>query len=135
MFRLRSFSKPLVCVMLAGGLTPAVTDAKLPPSPIEFESQQANPARPPRVVIVASDNVTVVRIIDCLYLENVGVCIDLALAAEGTSLSTIDTNRTGRFIQGLARVGSVFGPRAVNNVNYGYDDLFIEGDIKIRAQE
>lgn len=135
MIRVRLFSKSLVCAMLVGGLTPAVTDAMLPPSEVQFESQQVKVARPPKVVIVAPDSVTVVHIIDCDYQQNVGACLDMALAAEGASVMTIDANRTGKFLQGTARVGSMLGPRATGNVDYGYDDLLIEGDIKIRAQE
>ena len=136
MTRLHSVSKSLVCVMLAGGLTPAPADAKPPPSEFDFvEQQQVNPARPPKVVLVAQDSVTVLQIIDCYYQQNVGECIDSGFAASGSSLTAIDTNRTGRFLQGAARVSSVLGPRATANVNYSYDSLVIEGDVKIRAQE
>ncbi|HEY0133726.1 MAG TPA: hypothetical protein VGB85_06585 [Nannocystis sp.] len=136
MTRLHSFSKTLVCVMLAGGLTPAPADAKLPPPETDFnEQQQVNPARPPRVVLVAQDSVTVIEIFDCAYQQNVGACIDSAFAGSGTSLAAIDTNRIGRFLQGTARVSAMSGPRAIANANYSYDNLLIEGDIKIRAQE
>jgi len=140
MSRLQSFSKSLVCVMLAGGLTPAPADAAPNSPPFEPEldfsaQQQVNPARPPKVVIVAQDNVTVVKIFDCMYQQNVGQCIDQGLAAEGSTLSAIDTNRIGKFLQGSARIGSMGGPRATANVNYGYDNLLMEGDVKIRAQE
>ena len=136
MTRLHAFSKTLVCVMLAGGLAPAPAQAKLPPPDTDFNApQQANPARPPRVVIVASDNVTVLQVIDCAYQQNVGACLDASFAASGASLSSIDTNRTGKFLQGSARVSSTAGPRATANLNYSYDTLLIEGDVKLRAQE
>ena len=131
MTRLHAFSKCLVCAMLIGGLTPATANA----DPDYVTVQQSNPARPPKVVIVASDNVTVIKIIDCKYQMNVGACLDMKLAAEGSSLTAIDSNRTIMFLQGAARVGSTSGSRALEKVTYGYDDLFIEGDIQLRAAE
>lgn len=138
MKRLPTLLKSLACLLMAAALTPTASDAApLPkPGPGDIENQQ-KAAHPPIIVIVGSDNVTVVRTIMCEYRENVGACLEEASlsAGGGEPLPPYDDNSTCTFVSGRARIGSYLGPFATANLNYDYYDLFIDTDITLRAPE
>jgi len=144
MNRLLSLWKPLACVLLAGAVAPAASAAPLMPLP-DFNSPQSNPARPPVVVIVGADNVTVLHRISCTYRQNVGSCLDSAgieINEEELTLeeqpapeqtNVYDDDDICTFVTGRARIGSYLGAFATADLNYDYYDLYIESDLRLRA--
>ena len=150
MNRLPSPWKYLACVLLAGTLAPAASDAApeaLPDSQPDYINPQSNPARPPVVVIVASDNVTVLHRISCTYRQNVGSCLDAASVqinqeqvipeeqAPPEQTSAYDDDDTCTFVAGRARIGSYLGAYATAGLNYDYYDIYIESDLQLRAAQ
>ena len=146
MNRLPSLLKTLACVLLAGAVAPAASAAPLKPLP-DFNSPQSNPARPPVVVIVASDNVTILHRISCTYRQNVGSCLDAASVqinqeqvipeeqAPPEQTSAYDDDDTCTFVAGRARIGSYLGAYATAGLNYDYYDIYIESDLQLRAAQ
>ncbi len=137
MIQLRSFFKFVACAMFASVLAPATSGAQPQPLPDgpDFNSQSKSAARLPRVIIVAPDNVTPVHTIQCESGTNVGLCLDLVLNSNGLGFVGQDDNRIATLIAGRAHVDSEDGALAVAYVDYSYDDLYLEWDIKLRAAE
>lgn len=151
MNRLPSPWKFLTCVLLAGTLAPTVSDAApLPPQNPDWNSPQSNPARPPVVVIVGADNVTVLHRIACTYRQNVADCLnsagvqisndevlleEQAPEANSTISGGYDTDDICALVAGRARIGSYLGAYATANLHYYYWDLYIESDLKLRAAQ
>lgn len=153
MNRLPSPWKYLACVLLAGTLAPAASDAApqaLPDSQPDYINPQSNPARPPVVVIVASDNVTVLHRVACDYRQNVASCLDAAaikiagdqvlLEEQAPEANIIvsggyDDDGICALVVGRARIGSYLGANATANLHYYYSDLYIESDLKLRAAQ
>lgn len=149
MNRLPSLLKTLACVLLAGAVAPAASAAPLKPLP-DFNSPQSNPARPPVVVIVASDNVTVLHRVACDYRQNVASCLDAAaikiagdqvlLEEQAPEANIIvsggyDDDGICALVVGRARIGSYLGANATANLHYYYSDLYIESDLQLRAAQ
>jgi len=146
MNRLPSLLKTLACVLLAGAVAPAASAAPLKPLP-DFNSPQSNPARPPVVVIMGADNVTILHRISCTYRQNVGSCLDAASVqinqeqvipeeqAPPEQTSAYDDDDTCTFVAGRARIGSYLGAYATAGLNYDYYDIYIESDLQLRAAQ
>ena len=151
MNRLPSPWKYLACVLLAGTLAPTASEAApLPGQLPDFNSPQSNPARPPVVVIVGADNVTVLHSVACFYRQNVASCLDAAGVnllndevlleeqapeANNTVSGGYDNDGICAFVAGRARIGSYLGPSATVNLHYYYSDLYIESDLQLRAAQ
>ena len=151
MNRLPSPWKYLACVLLAGTLAPTASEAApLPGKLPDFNTPQSNPARPPVVVIVASDNVTVLHRVTCFYRQNVASCLNSAAIqiindevlleeqapeANNTVTGGYDDDDICALVAGRARIGSYLGPNATANLHYYYSDLYIESDLLLRAAQ
>jgi len=140
--------KSLACLILAATVAPATSGAAPQQAPLplpgdqpDLNSPQNNPANPPVIVIVDSDNVTVIKRVFCTYRQNVGDCLDTGITIDPAEFvdvvnaSDYDSNNTCTLLSGRAKTGSYLGPFATANLNYDYYDLYIESNLKLRADE
>ena len=81
------------------------------------------------------DNVTPIFYIECFNWWTVGECLDGILNSNGESFAGVDTNRIATLVAGRPRLGGPLGPMAIVGQNYTYDELYVESDVKLRAEE